>query len=238
MSFSIVTRYNVRSSFSVADVNDPEWLAVRRDLFARFCAPFVRAQTDQDFAWFVFVDTDMPQEESDWLVEVGGCQIIRCGSQTDGINQIRDLISTGYDLALMVRLDSDDSIAPTFVEQMRNVAQNNAAHTLEGGEGFVVCFGDGAEHDTQADAWFDRHYPGNPFIGFLEPVLRERPARLIFHHAHYEMPKKYDTLTVRTDEPMWCIRVHGGNVANVVKGVARGAVPASFSLETDTAGVI
>lgn len=234
MSFSIVTRYNVRSSFSRADVNDPGWLAVRRELFARFCAPFVRAQTDQDFNWFVFVDHDMPESEAAWLVEVGGCEIIRCGSQTDGINQIRERISAGYDMSLMVRLDSDDSIAPTFVERMRRAALLNAPQMFEGGEGFVVCFGDGVEHDTQDEAWFDRFYPGNPFIGFLEPIIPGRPARLIFHHSHYEMPKHYDTLTIKSDDPMWCIRVHGGNVANVVKGVSRATAPASFEACTVT----
>jgi len=226
MSFSIVTRYNVRSSFAREDVNDPGWLSVRRDLFERYCAPFVLAQSDQDFNWFVFVDNDMPQDEADWLTKMGRCQIVRCGSQTEGINKIREEITSGFDLVLTTRLDSDDSLAPNFVEEMRRAAHLNADDTLEREDGFVVCFPNGVEHDTPSEEWFGREYPGNPFIGFLEPATED--AKMIFHKAHYEMPKSYPTANVETVDPMWCIRVHGGNVANVIKGTPLGAAPVPF----------
>lgn len=233
MSFSIVTRYNVRSSFGRDDVNDAHWLAGRRDLFERFCAPYVRAQTDQGFTWFVFVDNDMPQSEVDWIEDAGQCVTVRCGSQTDGINQIRERVTSGYEMALMMRLDSDDSIAPTFVEQMRAIAELNAVTAQESGDCFYICFSEGVEHDTGADKWFDRVYPGNPFIGLLEPVTAD-PAKLIFHKAHYELPAAYQGVTAETQgEPMWCIRVHGGNVANQVKGVERDEAPATFATVKD-----
>ena len=241
MSFSIVTRYNVRatfglgdgSSYAMEDVNDSAWLDERRDLFEQFCAPYVRAQNDQEFTWFVFVDNDMPQQEVDWIIETGKCEVIRCASQTDGINQIRERITAGYDMALTLRLDSDDSIAPSFVEQMRAAAETESDAALESGEGRFICFSDGVEHDTRADKWFDREYPGNPFIGFMEPVVSGEPAKLIFHKSHYEIPKFYEGVTIATEGPMWCIRVHGGNVANQVKGSASDQRPATFATAED-----
>ena len=204
-------------------------MAVRRELFEQFCAPFVRAQTDQNFTWFLFVDTDIPQDEADALAEIGGCTIVRCASQTDGINKIRSQISEGFSFALTARLDSDDSIASNYVELMRRHAERNVMNALEGG-GLVLCFGDGAEHDTVGQEWFERYYPNNPFIGLLEPIVQDRPARMIFHHAHYDMCRHFDSLTVKTPEPLWCIRVHGGNVANQVKGASSNTASASFAL--------
>lgn len=229
MSFALVTRYNVKTGFTAGtDVNDPEWLAGRRELFARYCAPSVRAQTDKRFTWFVFVDRKIPDDESAWIESLGECTIVRCGSQSEGMNIIRPLISEGHSLTLSARLDSDDSVAPTYVEQMRLHAERGSGYALSGNRGLVVCFGNGVMHHTEDDMWFDRYYPNNAFIGLLEPVSSTRPPGLVFQRTHYYMCLHYDTMTVRTDEPMWCIRVHGRNVANDIQGNQRAAAPAVF----------
>lgn len=233
MSFSIITRYNVKSPFAEDDfdVNNPTWLAHRRLLFEENCAPSVRRQTDQNFDWYMLVDSDLPAEEADRLSRIGGCKIVRCSSQSDGVEKLRPLMRKNVVFALSARLDSDDSLAPTYVETMRDYALRSIPQITKDGHGAVFCFANGTEHDKESDQWFDRYYMNNPFIGLLEPITDNREPVGVFQHAHYDMCRHYDTLLIRTKDPMWCIRVHGGNVANTVKGTARESQPSVFYLD-------
>lgn len=226
---AIATRYNVRSPFAKPgfDPNDSEWLAGRRRLFEEFCAPSVSNQTMKEFEWFVLIDDQMTIEEEKWIQKVGRCQTIRCGSQTEGMEKVRDILIPGAVALLTARLDSDDSIAPAYIETLVNTARAHLGLILERNHGLSLSFANGLENDTEQKNWFDRYYPNNPFISLLEPAAGT--PRLVYQHAHYDMARHYDALTLANEQPMWCIRVHGGNVANEVKGSLREYPPVEFA---------
>lgn len=213
-TIALLTRYNVRVSYGDGrDVNDPSWLSYRRRLFETFCAPSVRAQASGNLTWYVLVDDELPVAEERRLAEISGATILRAESHGHAVGRLRLLLS-GRRRLLTARLDSDDSLAPTYLETMRAEADR---HLVAPGAALAVRMATGVMHDVQGDAWTRRTYPHGPFAGLLEDASAG-PPDTILKHAHYDLHRNYVTSTLATAEPMWCIRVHGENVANELTG--------------------
>lgn len=226
----LATRYAVRSPFAKpgSGLDSAEWLQHRRVLFENFCEPFVRAQTDKDFDWFVLIDESLSDSERKFIKRASGAEVISCKSQTHGMQIIARGIRNTCSHVLSIRLDSDDSIAPGFVSGYRKIAESSLMLADDFSRGFQVCYVDGVENEVNHDRWYDRYYVNNPFVGLVEPLDSPRGPGLVYQHAHYDLCRHFDAIDVHTREPMWCIRVHGNNVANQVKGVVRAEAPAAF----------
>jgi hypothetical protein len=229
-TIAIITRYNLRTSYSGdRDPLSPAWLASRRPLFERYCAPYVHDQTDQGFTWFVGLDSDTPADEERWLKSVAPkATIVRATSHGEAIGRIRNLLGTPAESLVTARLDSDDTLDLDYVARLRHEARQVAAEVDRKRRGRVICFANGCEHAVGGDRWFDRHYPNNPFIALVEPPNQERYST-VMEHAHYDQSQHFDVLTVCNDRPMWCIRVHDDNVSNSIKGKPRAdGAPGNF----------
>jgi hypothetical protein len=230
MQIAIITRYNLRTSFTGdRDPLSPAWLASRRPLFEQFCAPYVNDQTDQAFKWFIGLDSDTPADEERWIKSAAPkATTVRATSHGEALGRIRNLLGTPADPLITARLDSDDTLDLDYVANLRHAARLVAGDIARKRLGRVICFANGCEHALAEDRWFDRHYPNNPFIALVEPSSQERYST-VMEHAHYDQSQHFDVLSIRNTRPMWCIRVHGDNVANAIKGKPRGdGAPQNF----------
>jgi hypothetical protein len=233
----LITRYNVRTHFSGPSdqILNPEWLNDRRSLFENFCVPFVVNQTDSDFSWFILMDHEIPEKEAAAIAELSGARIVKCSSMSAGMSSIQEMIKEYGGLSLSVRLDSDDSIAPNYMKVLRSHAIDSLSRIVRNGRGQVFAFARGSQHDVSTNKWYDRYYVNNAFIGLLEPNTVNQAQKLVFGHAHYDMVKHFDVMHIFTEEPMWCIRVHGGNVANQIQAATlRDSIPEAFRLDSTT----
>src|SRR6478735_10278904 len=56
----ILTRFNVKNFYHCEEPTD-EWLKGRLDLFRTYCLPSFEGQTNKNFRWLVFVDSESPE---------------------------------------------------------------------------------------------------------------------------------------------------------------------------------
>jgi hypothetical protein len=222
MQIAIITRYNLRTSYTRdRDPLSRAWLDSRRPLFERFCAPYVNAQTDQGFTWFIAIDGDTPADEERWInCSAPKATIVRASSQGAALQRIRKMVVTPAEPLVTARLDSDDTLDIDYISSLRQEAQSIAADVERKRRGRVICFSNGCEHAVDDDRWYDRHYPNNPFIALVEPPAQEN-YNTVLRRAHFDQSRHFDVLTICNERPMWCIRVHGDNVRNAIKGTHR-----------------
>ena len=127
MRHIIVTRYNVRTNFEGVDANsirtDPEWLPNRKILFDKFCLPSLRAQTNQNFDWFVLFDEETPEDYTNYFSDVG--TPILCRSVKHGHNLIRKRYeSEGPRPTITTRVDNDDGLAKHYAEAVQTIGKD------------------------------------------------------------------------------------------------------------------
>jgi len=146
---TIITRFNVEAdpsrgivmpergppdAFRIKrDVHlDDGWLESRLDLFARFCAPSVAAQSSREFTWIVAVDAKTPGSFVARLSKAAPLAVIvRTGP--DWRPAVIESLHGKRARAVTTRLDSDDAIHRDFVARVGNTVE------AEGGVDYVVA---------------------------------------------------------------------------------------------------
>lgn len=206
----LLTRFNLPSVGPESLIRAQDgWLSARVDLFDRYCAPSVRAQTSQNFAWIIYFDPESP----DWLRErIGGYEaeglfrpIFRATVSHDQLlGDIRATVGTPGDLLITTNLDNDDGLARDFIERLQSVVTTHPRAALYLVNGLIGSSGDLFLRRDPANAfcsvreawtdpvacWTDQH----PYLGLHMPVVEIGGA------------------------PGWLQVVHGTNVSNRIRG--------------------
>lgn len=217
ISHFLITRFNLRPNDSLegGQLNE-EWLRYRLDLFDKFCFPTVKNQSEQDFKWLVLFDTETPdsikqrirQYQQDWsnFVPV----FLPPGVQKGGYRAVMEQLTAMPDILITTRLDNDDGLCRTFVEQIRKHATATEPTVLEFPVGFVW-------HKKRIYLDRQKH---NPFTTLVEPCnpSKENTFRTIYSGSHLDIENLGRVLIV-TEEPSWIQVIHGNNVANKARGI-------------------
>jgi len=62
----IITRFNLKQAVwntdkKGAEVNNEDWLKERFEIFEKYCFPSIKNQTEKNFKWLVYFDSDTPE---------------------------------------------------------------------------------------------------------------------------------------------------------------------------------
>lgn len=205
----VLTRFNVRgdaeSSFPADD-----WLRARLDIFRQWCLPSIRSQTVAPDYWLIFCDS----KSSTWFREELS-SLLRPGEEivwVEGPSSVRMFIDAimkrsrkGY--LITTRLDNDDAIACDFVEMVQDC--------FDGQEREFINFTYGAQYCN--GRCFIRIDPSNPFISLIEK--RSDAAPMTVHIDWHNRLERHGSVRRVRSHLAWLQHVHGGNVANVVRGI-------------------
>ena len=122
----ILTRFNLPSGGTEARIRASErWLVNRWDLFERYCAPSVAAQSNRNVSWIIYFDPESPE----WLTTAVGpyakqglfTPFYRAEVPYDVLLADVRQVSTGSaDMLITTNLDNDDGLAIDFVERLRD----------------------------------------------------------------------------------------------------------------------
>lgn len=217
----IITRFNLRPKQpSTGKQLDVQWLTERFDLFDRFCYPTVKGQTEQDFRWLVLFDEDTPEPirsriraRQAWpnFVPI----FLPPGVEQVGRKVVADQLAehwagTTPDLLITTRLDNDDGMCRTYIEEIRRHAKVKENTVLQFPVGYVWCR-DRIYHDRQDH---------NAFTTLVEVLGGKADANFstIYKGSHSDVHKLGKVISI-SDEPAWVQVVHGGNLENQVRGV-------------------
>jgi hypothetical protein len=164
---------------------------------ARFTAPSLRAQTDDRFEWYVFVQAGTIPRIIKMIADLGATVIV---ADKDDVDSAQKLVRRDAGMIATLNLDTDDALAPDFVEEFHAHARHETG-TIGFLRGMMVR--QLAGWDPWAITW---RSDTNPFQALIEDAGK---ARTIFSQTH----KKIEHL-IDLKRPMWLQVVHGENIDN------------------------
>lgn len=202
----ILTRYVLK--FDGRPLPDGAWHKHRRELFERYCLPYVAAQTAPDFVWLLLYDQSldwMADEIARWqrtcpqLVGVPAdcawedCKhVARAAMRAHLTPDITHVIST--------RLDNDDTIAPGFLAAVQAEFRGQTERefiNFFAGENLFTASGHRRPHP----------HAHNMFASLIEPV-NQFAGILSWAHNSIGYEGRLTNLPTRG---MWVHNVHGRN---------------------------
>lgn len=180
---------------------DPEWLALRGQLFTRYAVASMNRQLVVPDIWLIAVDervvphlnyleSHLPPY-AEWVV---------LGQDELFPEVVRQRISHFPEDVLTIRLDSDDQLHPLFVARAAKYSQPN----------FGINFPHGAQYFSATGILVHRWIKSNPTVGF-----RARNTDMTVHDFgnHPNVGRTARMISIPTWNPMW---VKGSHEANHV----------------------
>jgi hypothetical protein len=210
-TFTLLTRFAVRQGSASQHANQT-WLENRLELFKRFCAPSVLAQTDPAFTWFLGFDSSISPRFIEKVIDASqgrATPLIVQPAQTFP-EACRTISSSELEGLISARLDSDDCLNPGFVATAKKIVR----------PGHAIFFPRGAQFHLETGQANLRLYPLNQF-----PVYFSRTGKTVFDLGwHSRIHRGASPINfVRTREPMWLEIIHGGNLKNRWSASAKSA---------------
>ena len=162
----------------------------------------MKAQTSSAFTWALIVDSESPRWLRERLARLApDVRLIEMHGPWDSGMLRVSLRNNGWAGGTTTRIDSDDVLLPEFVERVQCSVRRH-------GEGVhAVPFG----YQLCDDQIYWRFYPQNPFVSLNESY------RTAFDFPHWDL--RGERIHFAGWRPGWVQVVHGGNLANEVRGV-------------------
>lgn len=233
----VLTRFNIRTAgVGYTEEQSPDWLEERFDLFGRYCAPSIAAQTHEDFDWIIFCDERTPPEILDRIraydpririalylyrpptppsadkAEARAAKPAPSGNKGKVLStlQVYPHVRPDADIVVATRLDNDDALSRHATARVRD----HIDLFIETGHDrwlYNPMLGYKLHHQTH------RLYPAakhnSAFLTMFERNTGDVRPRGPYGGNHSLMHEQYPT---HQDEDMrfWLMVVHGGNVLN------------------------
>lgn len=208
----LMTRFNVRSGRTANErALSSEWLSSRLRLFRDITMPSVVAQSRLPDHWLVFFDEDTPEEtrrdvrriEADFpLMRAEYCGEFNASVAAE---RIREIMVPGANWLLTTRLDNDDAVNRLFVESLQSAARPGVREFLNPTHGLIVANG----------RLYRKRDLSSPFITLSEPAAG---FQTVWIDQHQRL-SRHGPLRQFVLPDAWIQVIHGGNVANQVRGV-------------------
>lgn len=206
----ILTRFNLPSPGVESLVRARDgWLRDRIELFERYCAPSVAAQTNPGVHWIVYLDPESPSWLLDRIRPFADSGLLRpilraSVDREELLEDIRSTVGSPGDVLITSNLDNDDGLARDFSERLVGVASGHPRAAVYLTRGLVQVPGS-VYLNT------DRH---NAFCSVRETW--EAPITCWVDY-HNELPRLMPTV-VLDGPPGWLQVIHGANVSNRLRG--------------------
>ena len=226
----LITQFNLRN-FPVSDTDSYEkwlkWTRSRIGLFREYCLPSVLNQSNKEFTWLIFFDTETPVEFSGFISEMESLPLIQI-CYSDGsddfpatcTSEISKRILKSGEWIMTTRLDNDDSLHKEAMAVIRQNFVPKHKYLISLASGYVMNIND--------KTMSHYYYPMSPFITLVENT--ELEIRGVFDKIHTKWDQLrlfvfkeiwLDTVNKKSrnsrfilKEPMWIQTVHGENISN------------------------
>ncbi|MGJ5675866.1 MAG: glycosyltransferase [Nostochopsis sp.] len=213
----ILTRFNVKTVFGKSNIGlNFDWLNHRFQLFDDFCYPSVRAQSNQNFKWIVYFDSNTPDCFKSKIKEYAEWQnfipIYLDTEFTDDVNRknVLKLLNKNTNYLITTRLDNDDAVSNNFVQMIQENFIQQKFEFLNFTNGYVL---------NNGKIYYFK-YLKNPFMTLIEQIdhFSVEGFKTILCGQHTELSKMGIIKQVKCS-PTWLQVIHTRNVSNRVRGI-------------------
>ncbi|MCQ2343190.1 MAG: putative rhamnosyl transferase [Paludibacteraceae bacterium] len=210
----LITRFNIRIDRDIDHPLSEAWLRQRMQLFERYCLPSVMAQTCRQFTWLILMDAastppDIRQQMEAYRQLCAIMQVLYLPPLKDisaFYHQLACRYAEAHPYILTTRLDNDDVIADTYIEQVQNFARQISQIPS------VISFPHGAQLFVCDKVALGLHWSANHFVSLLETA--DDQTHTIFDFNHVQVSDVAPVVEQDTALPAWGELVHQNNVAN------------------------
>ncbi len=214
----LITKFNVRREAITAtqddliDVTtDDNYLKQRFSLFLKYTVPSVNAQTCNNFIWLILFSEHTPEKYkkimSDIVSEHDNYYAVYVSDYEDSSETTSRILSKeNVDWYITSRLDNDDALAKTYIEEIQNIVseQNNI-------EKQVIIFKNGYQYDEKRKLLVKYYFPHNHFSTLIS---KGDSVETIYKYNHMNIHKSVNLNSYDNKKPMWMEVVHESNVSN------------------------
>jgi hypothetical protein len=231
MKHFLITRFNLKNtewntSRDGGQILDHAWLEHRFRLFEQYCLPSVKNQTNQNFEWYVFFDTDTPAAFMARIDAIASayrnfrpCFVSNINAVTGYLQQCISTSSgsgsetgtvTGNDTSdhyiITSRMDNDDAIHKDYIATIQSlfVPQHGTVIDLRLGYQLGII---GSTTDIRL-----KNNIFNPFVSLVEHSQHFSSA---LSKSHKEWTNANAIITFY-DKPLWIELVHERNKLNTM----------------------
>ena len=206
----ILTRFNLQYELGNSIHLEPSWLEERFRLFEEYCLPSIMGQSDMHFTWIILTSDQTASAYKTRLSKYSQTYsniVIEYCPYTEDIVGLYKRIGEKYvrdcDYLLSTRIDSDDMLAPHFVQRLQSYIRSHLSAEA------IITFSHGIQWFEKEAIAYAISYPQNHFLNFLEARDNIRTCLGI---DHTKVEKK-DMIQLE-DKSMWYEIVHGTNICN------------------------
>jgi hypothetical protein len=224
----VAIRYNTAAGFTPSQWNgkgranlDPVWLVERLALFDKYCVSSLEGQSLKDFTVLVAFDSETHENYIRTVCDcVAGIEVrpilVKAGEDYSARFNALVLDDTDAEFVSLTRLDSDDALAPGFMERVDYYARRAIAKGEVTQQPLYIAFPHGQNFDTATGRYTHHEYLASAFGTLVEK--RSPAMNGIYCDGHTKMATRFNTVVAAPKEAQWCIVIHDNNAANVLRG--------------------
>lgn len=209
----LISRLNVYYKTKMADrgFDIDAWLLERVEIFKKFCLPSILNQSNKNFYWFFYIDSETPLEVKSELATIFQPYpfVKLISHQYDSFNitkylnsDIRKYLEENFQYLISSRVDTDDMLNKDYIEIVQKQFKNQEYQALNFNKGLVYHV------PTGVSSIMIHKY--NAFMSLIEKRSADGFKTVFFkQHTEYKTdPYKVET---KIKQAMWCVSIHGLN---------------------------
>lgn len=206
----ILTRFNLPTAGVESLIRAKEgWLRDRQELFEQHCLPSVRLQTNQNFSWIIYFDTQSPQWLKERISVLSATGIFipiyrDAVSPEELLSDVETVRGSDASILLTTNLDNDDGLSINFVERLQESVVDEVRTAIYIPAGLI----------QQGEKLYLRHDKDNAFCSVSELWSDAKTCWVDWHNLLHQHMRVKEV----NGEPGWLQVVHTGNVSNRVRG--------------------
>lgn len=108
-----------------------------------------------------------------------------------------------YESWITTRLDNDDAIASTFIEEIQKCFESH------NGE-YAISFPDGYQYDIKKNCLCRYHFPNNHFTSYVTNTRN----KTVYDFGHINLTEQNEVVYLSENKQRWIEIIHGENVYN------------------------
>ena len=220
----VITRFNLKKfEFGIDNTKDwISWTKKRIILFKEYCLPSFINQTNKNFIWLIYFDSQTPIEFNDLFTELDKVNFIKyffVDGEKDFLSKyLIDIKSLCLNKKWIIttRCDNDDCLDKDAINTIQKYFQPKNEFLISLASGYTLNI-----NDFTLSKYY---YPKSPFLSLVESNSDQK-LKGIFYKRHTEWKNlnfKISTEVLKRnvfssfvfEKPLWLQIIHGNNIAN------------------------
>ncbi len=217
----LITRFNLRregwnEARDGSLVLTEEWLRNRFVLFEKFCLTALQNQTNQNFTWLVYFDTNTPseykQKTSEYSLHFPNFKPVFINGMPEFLSSIQNEIKKNtLPFTITTRIDNDDCVSKNFINEIQQNFEEQDFLVLDFPDGFTLQINPEIKIGKRKQLF-------NPFISIVE---KNESAKSVWSRETHSSWKKEKNIKRINNKRIWMSIIHFENKKNSYEGYGK-----------------